>query len=176
MVEAPALRPVDLGVADLAGALGSRLLALNNAHAVELSWLEAEGLARLVAGAFWAGRVGDGAMLVSFDQDADYGSPNFQWFRGRFGRFVYVDRVVVSAGLRGRGVARALYGAVMARARAAGHERVVCEVNVEPANEGSLRLHEGLGFRAVGDGVPMVGKRVVYLELGLGVEVVDGAG
>ena len=106
-------------------------------------------------------------MSIAFDQDAEYESVNFQWFRRRFARFVYVDRVVVAEAARRRGVARALYGAVMSRARAAGHARVVCEVNVEPANEGSMAMHAGMGFVMIGAGAPMVGKRVAYLALDL---------
>lgn len=159
---------VGLTVAEAAdGVVGAALLALNNAHAVELSWLAAGRLEALVGRAFWTGRVGTVGMLIAFDQDADYESLNFQWFRRRFARFVYVDRVVVAEAARGRGVARALYGAVMARAVAAGHARVVCEVNVEPANVGSAAMHAGMGFVDVGVG-ELVGKRVAYLERRLG--------
>ena len=42
------------GPADLAGPLGENLLALNNAHARELSWLEPDHLARLVSTAWLA--------------------------------------------------------------------------------------------------------------------------
>jgi uncharacterized protein len=37
--------------------------------------------------------------MLAFDQDADYDSPNFLWFRERLARFVYADRVVVRRGL-----------------------------------------------------------------------------
>jgi predicted GNAT superfamily acetyltransferase len=47
-----------LATRDLAGADGEALLALNNDHAVELSWLEAQRLAHLVGEAFVARRVG----------------------------------------------------------------------------------------------------------------------
>ncbi len=43
------------------------------------------------------------ALLLAFDQAADYDSPNFLWFRERFPRFVYVDRIVVAGEARGRG-------------------------------------------------------------------------
>ena len=91
-------------------ALGKTLLALNNAHAQELSWLEPERLQHLVGQAFMARRIGNlDAFLLAFDQDADYDSPNFLWFRARYPRFVYVDRVVVASSARGRGYARRLY-------------------------------------------------------------------
>ena len=178
MSGSPAL-PVEVMTLDPAGlardaALGRALLALNNAHAIELSLLTPGRLEMLVARAFWAGRVGwgrdrVGGMVIAFDQDAAYDSVNFQWFRARYGRFVYVDRVVVDPAVRGRGVARALYVAVMARAEAAGHGRVVCEVNVEPPNPASAAMHAGMGFVAVGDG-DLGEKRVAYLarELGAG--------
>ncbi|WP_082769813.1 GNAT family N-acetyltransferase, partial [Phenylobacterium sp. CCH9-H3] len=115
-------------VADLEGA-GAALLALNNAHARELSWLTADRLAALVGEAFAARRVGlADALLIAFDQDAAYDSPNFLWFRDRYDRFVYVDRIVVAEAARGRGLARALYLDLFAAAKAAGHARVVCEV------------------------------------------------
>lgn len=128
------------------------LLELNNAHAVALSWLEPERLTHLVREAFMASRIGDGvALLVAFDQDADYDSPNFLWFRARFRRFVYVDRVVTAAHGRGRGYARRLYDDLFERAVRAGHTRVACEVNADPPNPGSDAFHAALGFTQVGN-------------------------
>ena len=151
---------------DLVGGDGQALLALNNAHAVELSWLEPEQFARLVGEAFVARRVGRAdALLLTFDQDADYDSPNFLWFRERFPAFVYVDRVVVADAARGRGLARRLYDELFAVARAAGHERIVCEVNSDPPNPASDAFHAALGFVAVGTAEIHGGKKTVtYLE------------
>ena len=151
---------------DLAGAGGEALLALNNAHALALSWLEPERLSRLVAEAFVARRVGVAdALLLAFDQDADYDSVNFLWFRERFARFVYVDRVVVADAARGRGLARRLYDDLFAAARAAGHARIVCEVNSDPPNPASDAFHAALGFAPVGTAQIHGGeKTVTYLE------------
>jgi predicted GNAT superfamily acetyltransferase len=148
-MNAPAISPVV--PADLSGSLGSRLLALNNAHATELSWLEADRLGAMVGGAFLARRIGEAdAFLLAFDQDADYDSPNFHWFRERYPRFVYVDRVVVAEAARGRGYARRLYEDLFLEAAGAGHAQVVCEINSEPPNPGSDAFHAALGFAVVG--------------------------
>lgn len=131
--------------------LNNALLALNNSHATELSWLEPHRLRHLVAQAFLAKRIGDAdAFLLAFDQDADYDSPNFLWFRSRYRRFVYVDRVVVSPHTRGRGYARRLYRDLFEAASRADHEWVVCEVNSNPPNPASCAFHVGLGFTEVG--------------------------
>jgi predicted GNAT superfamily acetyltransferase len=144
-----ALSPVT--PADLSGPLGAQLLALNNAHARELSWLQAERLAAMVGAAFLATRIGGAeAFLLAFDQDAAYDSPNFYWFRTRYPRFVYVDRVVVAEAARGRGHARRLYEDLFTQAARAGHERVVSEVNSDPPNPASDAFHAALGFAVVG--------------------------
>ena len=155
-----------LTVEDLAGAQGQALLALNNAYARELSWLEPEALAKLVAEAFLARRVGVAdALLLAFDQDADYDSVNYLWFRDRFDRFVYVDRVVVADAARGRGLARRLYDELFAAARAAGHARIVCEVNSDPPNPASDAFHAALGFVPIGTAQIHGGaKTVTYME------------
>lgn len=155
-----------LAPGDLNGSDGQALLALNNAHALELSWLEPERLAKLVAEAFVARRVGVAdALLLAFDQDADYDSVNFLWFRERFDRFVYVDRVVVADAARGRGLARRLYDDLFAAARAVGHARIVCEVNSDPPNPASDAFHAALGFIPVGTAEIHGGKKTVtYLE------------
>jgi len=141
------------------------LLHLNNDHATELSFVDAERMAHLVGEAFMAGRIGDAdALLLAFDQDADYDSPNFLWFRERFPRFVYVDRVVVAPAMRGRGLARLLYDALFQRAAEADHDRVVCEVNSDPPNPASDAFHAALGFTEVGAAhLAGRGKTVRYL-------------
>jgi hypothetical protein len=134
-----------------AAPLASALLALNNEHALELSWLTPERLMHLAAQAFDAKRIGEvDAFLFAFDQSADYDSPNFVFFRDRYPRFVYVDRIVVASSARGRGLARRLYRDLFAQAARAGHDCVVCEVNSEPPNPASDAFHAALGFSAVG--------------------------
>ena len=138
------------------------VLALNNEHAEELSWLEAPLLSELVTRAFYARRIGDlEAFLLAFDQDADYDSPNFLWFRTRYPRFVYVDRIAVAASARGRGHARKLYEDLFASAKAAGFAIVVCEVNAEPPNPASDAFHAALGFQEVGQAQIHGGKKTV---------------
>lgn len=149
-------------------ALGATLLALNNRHAVELSLLDQVGLQTLVHTAFRAAYVGAGnAMLIAFDQSGNYSSPNFLWFRERFDRFIYVDRVVTAPHARGMGLARALYNDIFEHALAAGHTRIVCEVNSDPPNHGSDAFHAALGFHEAGSAVLDNGKAVRYLELSL---------
>ena len=103
--ELQSVAPADLS----SGApLGKTLLALNNAHAAQLSWLEPQRLQYLVKHAFLARRIGNlDAFLLALDQDAAYDSPNFQWFCARYPRFVYVDR---RAPFRFRGCSRACRG------------------------------------------------------------------
>ena len=152
------------------------LLHLNNAHAEDLSPLSAATMMRVVDHAFFAGRIGEAdAFLIALDQDADYDSPNFLWFREQFERFVYVDRIAVAPAARGRGLAKALYAALIAEAHAAGHDRVVCEVNAEPPNPASDGLHAALGFVAAGAASLAVGKTVRYYVRALARPDADGA-
>jgi predicted GNAT superfamily acetyltransferase len=144
------LQPIS--ISDLSqGRLGEALLALNNAHARELSWLEPERFEHLVSQAFVARRIGiSDAFLLALNQDASYDSPNFLWCRARYRRFLYVDRIVVAAAARGRGYARRLYEDLFARAAETAYERILCEVNVDPPNPISDAFHASLGFSEVG--------------------------
>ena len=145
------------------------VLALNNAHAIELSWLEPERLRRLLKNAFYARRIGDlAAFLLAFDEGADYDSPNYLWFRQRYPRFVYVDRVVVDPSMRKQGLAHALYQDLFLRAAEAGHRIVVCEVNSDPPNPATDAFHAALGFAEVGSAsIHRGAKSVRYLALNL---------
>lgn len=140
------------------------VLELNNAHAVEFSWLAPLELDALLAEACYARGFGDAeAFLLAFDQAARYDSPNFLWFRQRYPRFVYIDRIVVAPAARGRGLARKLYVDLFACSAAAGHDLVVCEVNVDPPNPASDAFHATLGFTELGRGMIQRGKTVRYL-------------
>jgi uncharacterized protein len=165
----PTLLPVEaVDVAENA-AMADALLALNNAHAQALSWLDRDRLLQLVGQAFlalWIGNVD--AFLLAFDQDADYDSPNFLWFRAHYPRFIYVDRVVSAVAARGRGHAGSLYYHVFETESRAGHRRVVCEVNSNPPNPGSEAFHAALGFAEVGTATVLGGSKTVrYLSRGL---------
>jgi phosphinothricin acetyltransferase len=68
------------------------------------------------------------------------------------GRCVYAgvleDSVYVAAAARGRGVGRALLGALLDSAREAGAWTV--QAGIFPENEASVALHRAAGFRVVG--------------------------
>jgi predicted GNAT superfamily acetyltransferase len=158
--------------------LGRKLLALNNDHAQALSWLEPERLQYLFGEAFLARRIGDlDAFMLVFDETARYDSPNYLWFRNRFPRFAYVDRIVVAPSARGRGCARTLYYDLFEHALGAGHDRVCCEVNLDPPNPQSDAFHAALGFVAVGTAAVHGDSRTVrYLSRTLSDEDRDRSG
>ncbi len=145
------------------------LIALNNAHQQETSYLTPEDWSAMIGQSFLAVSIGDGAgLLITFDQDADYDSPNFLWFQSRLERFVYVDRIIVDGAARGKGYARQLYEALFAAARSTGHDVVTCEVNLDPPNPGSDAFHARMGFEVVGQAeLAGTGKTVRYLQKGL---------
>jgi len=87
--------------------------------------------------------------LLAFSQQASYHSPNFLWFRDRYPRFVYIDRIVVAPSQRRLGVGRLLY-ADLERVASARAPNLTCEVNLDPPNPGSFAFHERFGFCEVG--------------------------
>ena len=127
------------------------LLDLNNANARQTSALTAAEWTRFIRHAFSATCIPEAAaLLIAFDQDADYHGPNFTWFRNRLARFVYIDRIIVSRADRGKGIASRMYGDLFRRAQAADHDRIVCEVNLSPPNPVSDAFHARMGFTEVG--------------------------
>ncbi len=149
------IRPI--GPADL-----PTILALNNQHARELSLLDAARLEHLVGQSYLALRAGtDDAFLLAFDQTADYDSPNYLWFKARYPRFAYVDRVAVAVHARGRGLARRFYAALFEKAGADGHTMVACEVNLDPPNPESDAFHAAMGFTEAGSAEIYGGERTV---------------
>jgi len=156
--------------------LVAAVLALNAVHSEMTSELDEAKLRRMLAEAHLALATPAGdAFIIVFDEGAAYDSPNFLWFRDRCPGFLYVDRIVVAASARGRGLARKLYDAVAGAAAASGRGRVVCEVNFEPPNPGSDAFHAALGFIEAGRGAPYAGKVVRYLEKAVGEKPVAGA-
>jgi predicted GNAT superfamily acetyltransferase len=143
------------------------MLPLNNAHTKETSALDDASFTALLEMAFYARGVDRGAtaFLIALDHKASYGSPNFLWFKATRESFVYIDRIIVLSSARGRGIARLLYDDLLAAARNAGHDRVVCEVNIDPPNLASEAFHRTMGFEVVGQATIRNGTKTVrYLE------------
>ncbi|MET0813567.1 MAG: GNAT family N-acetyltransferase, partial [Pseudoxanthomonas sp.] len=49
------------------------------------------------------------AFLLALREGADYPNPNYGWFSERLERFLYVDRIVISAAQQGKRLGQALY-------------------------------------------------------------------
>jgi predicted GNAT superfamily acetyltransferase len=99
--------------------------------------------------------------LLAMRSGATYANDNFRWFSARYPRFLYVDRIVVSAAFSGRGIGSALYDDLIASARSHADTHVVCEYNLQPPNPASARFHMKYGFTEAGVlSHPDTGKRV----------------
>jgi predicted GNAT superfamily acetyltransferase len=143
------------------------VLSLNNASAKETSALDEAGLRTLLNMAFYARGIDRGAtaFLIALEHNAAYVNPNFLWFQASRESFVYIDRIIVLISARGQGIARALYEDLMAAAKRGRHDRVVCEVNIEPPNPISEAFHVAMGFNAVGQATIHNGAKTVrYFE------------
>jgi len=127
------------------------ILALNGQHEVETSALTRGELQAMLDCAFYTcvAAGGTDGFLISFDQDADYDSRNFLWFKERYDKFVYIDRIIVAKHGRRSGLAKRFYGKLFEKARNCGHKIIGCEINVEPPNPGSMRFHQTWGFEEI---------------------------
>ena len=156
----------ELSARDLAA-----VLALNNASVPEVNELDAPEVARLAA-------LAAAALVAEVDGEfagfcwvlgpgRPYASLNYRWFSERYSQFVYLDRVTVRPEFRRYGIGRGFYAEIVRRFTGV-YPVLLCEVNVRPLNEASLRFHDSLGFREVGrqdtDGGT---KTVSLLELAL---------
>jgi predicted GNAT superfamily acetyltransferase len=127
------------------------LLRVNNASARETSLLSSEKFGQMIASARVATFIGpQAAFLLAFEQIDDYDGSHFHWFRSRFDKFLYIDRVIVAEDCRRHGYGATLYADLFARAAALGHTTVVCEVNFQPPNPVSDKFHRAHGFEEVG--------------------------
>jgi uncharacterized protein len=154
-------------ICDLSSYDATAVLLLNNANAKETSALDSASLKALLDMAIYARGIDRGAtaLLIALEDSAAYVNPNFMWFKASRESFVYIDRVIVSISARGQGIARVLYEDLIAAAKRAGHDRVVCEVNIEPPNPASEAFHVAMGFEAVGQATIHDGEKTVrYFE------------
>ena len=105
------------------------------------------------------------AFLLAFREDVPYDSPNYRWFAARYERFLYIDRIAVSASQQGRQLGRALYADLFAFARQHGIGTIACEFYVVPLNEASRAFHARHGFHEVGTQWVAEGKKQVSLQV-----------
>lgn len=129
------------------------LVAINDGAFPAVPITPPEEFAELVAMSRLTLVADDGApagFVIALAPGLDYASENYTFFGARSSDFLYVDRIVLAPRLQGQGVGPRLYAAVDESARADGASEVTCEVNVRPANPGSLAFHARLGFVEVG--------------------------
>lgn len=138
------LKPADAGL----------ILAMNNAATPNVSEAGEAELAALIEMSELTVALKDGDTLLGFvltlPPGVGYASENYRFFSERYDRFIYVDRIVVAEEARNRGIGVKLYDLVTEYAENNDIPRVLCEVNLEPPNPGSLRFHKRIGFVEVG--------------------------
>ena len=146
----PAILALNLESEHFLAALGPAQLARLHAMADRLRVVELDGAVV--------------AFLLTLREGAEYDSPNYRYFAGRYDTFLYVDRIVVAGAHQGRGVGAALYDDLFAHARRTGAERVTCEIDAIPPNEASRRFHARYGFRELGRQWVADGRKQVSLQ------------
>ncbi|MCX6536869.1 MAG: GNAT family N-acetyltransferase [Actinobacteria bacterium] len=129
-------------------------LELNNLNSPAVGELDRVQLQFLIEHSLYSFAIGADtlhAFCITFAPGAPYTSVNYQWFSKEYSDFVYLDRIVVSEKMRNQTLGEKLYLAVeqrMIKDRCA--PLLTCEVNLNPPNTGSIRFHNRIGFREVG--------------------------
>lgn len=129
------------------------LMSINNSAVPEVTPLDRPKARWLLAHSILSSMVAlDGevaGVMVALSETSGLDSEYYRWFTERYSGFVYVDRVIVSAWARGRGLATQLYGEVEAFAAEHGLA-IATEVYSEPPNAPSLAFHARMGYHKVG--------------------------
>ena len=100
--------------------------------------------------------------LIALSPHKEYHSVNYKWFEKRYDSFMYVDRIVIDPSYQGNGLGKAFYND-LADFSNNKTDRITCEVNIRPKNEGSMIFHKQYGFNQVGTQATENGKKEVSL-------------
>lgn len=156
------------GIRDATSSDFEAIIRLNDAEVQQTSPMTLERLQSLVRmSAYCKVATIDGqvaAFLISLREGAPYENDNYSWFSSRFTRFLYVDRVVVSAQFAGRRIGSKLYDDLFAFARQSGVRTITCEYNIVPPNPASRAFHNKYGFKELGTQWVAGGTKQVSLQ------------
>lgn len=100
--------------------------------------------------------------VICFRENSEYKSPNYNYFKNKERKFLYIDRVVVKKGYRRRGAGSYLYDHLYNLVKKE-NIPLCCEVNTIPKNEISLNFHFKKGFKDYGE-CHFKGHSVKYLK------------
>ena len=89
--------------------------------------------------------------VICFREGSEYKSPNYNYFKNKEDKFLYIDRVVIKESHRRRGAGSYLYKHLYELSKKEGVP-LCCEVNIKPMNEISLNFHYKAGFKNDGEG------------------------
>lgn len=103
--------------------------------------------------------------LLVMSETSDYDGENFRWFVERYGRFLYIDRIVIDGSAARRGVGSALYGDLIQFAATQSWSTLCCEINVSPPNPVSHAFHAHFGFEEVGRSAEAGAPKVVSYQV-----------
>ena len=121
------------------------IVRINNQHTQWLGEKDQEFFEKYCSMIILAEETQVQGFILLMNQDTPYNSLHFQWFRQRYNKFSYVDRIAVDQEARGRGIGTELYQFVR---EVAPLTPVFCEIAAE--NQDSRRFHTKIGFRKVG--------------------------
>ena len=142
----------------------SQVAELNEAFVAVTSPMDAQRFLQLFDLCSYCLVVDDGERLLGFviamRNEMPYDNGNYQWFEKRVRNMVYVDRIVLAADARGKGLGNQLYDELTTMARADGCKVMTAEMDIEPPNTHSLHFHSKRGFVEQGQRVLEGGKRV----------------
>ncbi|MBW6463731.1 MAG: GNAT family N-acetyltransferase [Firmicutes bacterium] len=109
------------------------------------------------------------AFLLAMRSSAPYINENFRWFSNRYKSFLYIDRIVVAEGYKGRGIGSLLYRDIFNYAANKNITYIACEINSAPPNKPSQEFHTGHGFKEVGRQWLEDGKKQVSMQIKAGI-------
>ena len=85
--------------------------------------------------------------IFLYDEKTEYDSLNYLYFKNKYQKFLYVDRIIIAAEHQKKGYGQQLYDYVIDTHNP---DIFCCEVNITPPNRQSLIFHQKYGFKEIG--------------------------
>ena len=102
--------------------------------------------------------------MIGLKAGKDYKSENYIWINQRYSSFIYVDRIIIGSNYRNKGLGFYFYDHLIESMQGE-VENILCEVNIKPYNEQSIKFHKKYGFEEVGKQDTEKGKKkVAYMR------------